>query len=89
MAFGSCEVLAPKVFVLEKNKINPKVRIVSEDGASFEDILSRKKPVLQRLLELLIDTVVSKSTHNLCAFRGINFIPRPVFQIESVEDYLF
>ena len=41
MAFGSCEVLAPKVFVLEKNKIiNPKVRIVSEDGASFEDILS-------------------------------------------------
>jgi curved DNA-binding protein CbpA len=41
MAFGSCEVLAPKVFVLEKNKIiNPKVRIVSEDGAPFEDILS-------------------------------------------------
>jgi len=41
MAFGSCEVLAPKVFVLEKNKIiNPKVRIESEDGASFEDILS-------------------------------------------------
>ncbi|MGI0042628.1 MAG: ferredoxin [Nitrososphaeraceae archaeon] len=38
---GSCEVLAPKVFVLEKNKIiNPKVRIESEDGASFEDILS-------------------------------------------------
>jgi molecular chaperone DnaJ len=41
MAFGSCEVLAPKVFVLEKNKIiNPKVRVESEDGASFEDILS-------------------------------------------------
>jgi curved DNA-binding protein CbpA len=41
MAFGSCEVLAPKVFVLEKNKIiNPKVRIESEDGAPFEDILS-------------------------------------------------
>jgi molecular chaperone DnaJ len=41
MAFGSCEVLAPKVFVLDKNKIiNPKVRIESEDGASFEDILS-------------------------------------------------
>ncbi|MGH9995065.1 MAG: DnaJ domain-containing protein [Nitrososphaeraceae archaeon] len=31
MAVGSCEVLAPKVFVLEKNKIiNPKVRIESE-----------------------------------------------------------
>jgi curved DNA-binding protein CbpA len=41
MAFGSCEVLAPKVFVLDKNKIiNPKVRIESEDGAPFEDILS-------------------------------------------------
>jgi curved DNA-binding protein CbpA len=41
MAFGSCEVLAPKVFVLEKNKIiNPKVRVESEDGAPFEDILS-------------------------------------------------
>ena len=41
MAFGSCEVLAPKVFVLEKNKIiNPKVRIESEDGAPLEDILS-------------------------------------------------
>lgn len=41
MAFGSCEVLAPKVFVLEKNKIvNPKVRVESEDGASVEDILS-------------------------------------------------
>jgi curved DNA-binding protein CbpA len=41
MAFGSCEILAPKVFVLEKDKIiNPKVRIVSEDGSPFEDILS-------------------------------------------------
>lgn len=49
----------------------------------------QQKPVLQRLLELLIDTVVSKCIHNLCAFRGINFIPRLVFQVESVEDYLF
>jgi hypothetical protein len=49
----------------------------------------QQKPVLQRLLELLIDTVVSKCIHNLCAFRGINFIPRLVLQVESVEDYLF
>jgi ferredoxin len=41
MAFGSCETLAPKVFVLEKNKrINPKVRVESETGATFESILA-------------------------------------------------
>jgi len=41
LAFGSCEILAPKVFVVEKNKrINPKARIESETGAKFESILS-------------------------------------------------
>jgi len=41
LAFGSCEVLAPKVFVVEKNKrINPKARIESETGAKFESILA-------------------------------------------------
>lgn len=41
LAFGSCETLAPKVFVLEKNKrINPKVRVESETGATFESILA-------------------------------------------------
>jgi molecular chaperone DnaJ len=41
MAFGSCETLAPKVFVVEKNKrINPKARIESESGANIESILS-------------------------------------------------
>ena len=41
LAFGSCETLAPKVFVLEKNKrINPKVKIESETGANFESILA-------------------------------------------------
>jgi molecular chaperone DnaJ len=39
MAFGSCETLAPKVFVVEKNKrVNPKARVESETGADFETI---------------------------------------------------
>lgn len=39
MAFGSCETLAPKVFVVEKNKrVNPKARVESETGADFDTI---------------------------------------------------
>ncbi|AIF82498.1 DnaJ-class molecular chaperone with C-terminal Zn finger domain [Candidatus Nitrososphaera evergladensis SR1] len=39
MAFGSCETLAPKVFVVEKNKrVNPKARVESEVGADYETI---------------------------------------------------
>jgi curved DNA-binding protein CbpA len=41
MAFGSCETLAPKVFVVEKNKrINPKAIVESETGANLETILA-------------------------------------------------
>ena len=41
MAFGSCERLAPKVFVVEKDKlINPKAIVVSETGANFNTILA-------------------------------------------------
>jgi curved DNA-binding protein CbpA len=41
MAFGSCETLAPKVFVVEKNKIlNPKAIVRSETGADFDSILA-------------------------------------------------
>ncbi|HXT83749.1 MAG TPA: DnaJ domain-containing protein [Verrucomicrobiae bacterium] len=44
LAFGSCEVLAPKVFVVEKNKrINPKAIVISETGADFETILDAAK----------------------------------------------
>jgi curved DNA-binding protein CbpA len=40
MAFCSCETLAPKVFVVEKNKrINPKAIVISETGEDFETIL--------------------------------------------------
>ena len=41
MAFGSCETLAPGIFVVEKNKrINPKARVVSETAGTFDDILN-------------------------------------------------
>jgi len=41
MAFGSCETLAPKVFVVDKDKsINPKAVVKSETGADFDTILS-------------------------------------------------
>ena len=43
-AFGSCETLAPKVFVVEKNKrINPKAIVKSETGANIETILDAAK----------------------------------------------
>ena len=41
MAFGSCEILAPNVFVVEKDKmINPKARVESETGDDFETIVA-------------------------------------------------
>lgn len=41
MAFGSCETLAPKVFVVEKNKrVNPKARVECETCADYEKIYS-------------------------------------------------
>jgi DnaJ-class molecular chaperone len=41
MAFGSCEILAPNVFVVEKDKmINPKAKVKSETGADFETIIA-------------------------------------------------
>ncbi len=44
LAFGSCETLAPKVFVVEKDKpINPKAVVISETGAEFETILDAAK----------------------------------------------
>jgi curved DNA-binding protein CbpA len=44
LAFGSCETLAPEVFVVEKDKpINPKAIVKSETGAEFETILDAAK----------------------------------------------
>lgn len=44
LAFGSCETLAPNVFVVEKDRrFNPKAIIKSETGADFETILDAAK----------------------------------------------
>jgi curved DNA-binding protein CbpA len=41
MAFGSCEILAPKVFVVEKNKmLNPKAKVVSQTAEDFDAIFA-------------------------------------------------
>lgn len=44
LAFGSCEVLAPKVFVVEKDiQFNPKAVVISETAEDFETILDAAK----------------------------------------------
>ena len=54
LAFGSCETLAPKVFVLEKNKrINPKVKIESETGANFESILAAAQTCPTKAIKII------------------------------------
>jgi ferredoxin len=41
MAFGSCETLAPKVFVVEKDKmLNPKAKVISETAEDFDAIFA-------------------------------------------------
>ena len=54
MAFGSCETLAPKVFVVEKNKmINPKAKIVSETGANHEAILAAAQTCPTKAIKII------------------------------------
>jgi curved DNA-binding protein CbpA len=54
LAFGSCETLAPKVFVLEKNKrINPKVKIESETGSNFESILAAAQTCPTKAIKII------------------------------------
>ncbi len=44
LAFGSCEVLAPKVFVVEKNRqINPKAIVISETAEEIDTIMDAAK----------------------------------------------
>lgn len=51
MAFGSCEILAPKVFVVDKDKlINPKAVVKSETGADFDTILSAAQTCLTKAI---------------------------------------
>jgi ferredoxin len=41
LAFGSCKNLAPKVFIVEKDKFfNPKAKVISEAGQNFSSILA-------------------------------------------------
>ena len=41
MAYGTCERIAPRVFLLDKNKmINPKAKVESEVGEDFETLLA-------------------------------------------------
>ena len=54
MAFGSCETLAPKVFVVEKNKmINPKAKIASETGANHEAILAAAQTCPTKAIKII------------------------------------
>ena len=54
MAFGSCETLAPKVFVVEKNKnFNPKAKVESEIGGTFEQILSAAQTCPTKAIKII------------------------------------
>jgi len=54
MAFGSCEILAPRVFVVEKNKrINPKAIVESETGADFKTILAAAQTCPTKAIKLI------------------------------------
>lgn len=63
MAFGSCERLAPRVFVLEKNKlINPKAIVVSETGANFNTILAAAETCPTKAI-IIIDRYTGKQIY--------------------------
>ncbi len=54
IAFGSCEILAPKVFALERDKmINPKVILKSESGNDSEDILNAAQTCPTKAIKLI------------------------------------
>ena len=54
MAFGGCETLAPRVFVVEKNKmINPKARIASETDANLETILAAAQTCPTKAIKIM------------------------------------
>jgi ferredoxin len=54
MAFGSCETLAPKVFVVEKNKrVNPKARVESETGADIDTIYAAAQTCPTKAIKII------------------------------------
>lgn len=63
LAFGSCETLAPKVFVVEKNRhINPKAVVISETGEDFEIILDAAKTCPTKAI-IIIDRYTGKCVY--------------------------
>ena len=63
LAFGSCERLAPRVFVVEKNKlINPKAIVVSETGANFNTILAAAETCPTKAI-IIIDRFTGKQIY--------------------------
>jgi curved DNA-binding protein CbpA len=65
MAFGSCETLAPGIFVVEKNKrINPKARVESETAGTFDDILAAAQTCPTKAI-LIIDRYTGEQIYPL------------------------
>jgi len=63
MAFGSCERLAPRVFVVEKDKlINPKAIVVSETGTGFNTILAAAETCPTKAI-VIIDRYTGKQIY--------------------------
>jgi ferredoxin len=63
MAFGSCERLAPRVFVVEKDKlINPKAIVVSETGTDFNTILAAAETCPTKAI-VIIDRYTGKQIY--------------------------
>ena len=54
MAFGSCETLAPKVFIVERNKrFNPKARVESETGADIDTIYAAAQTCPTKAIKII------------------------------------
>lgn len=54
MAFGSCETLAPKVFVVEKNKrVNPKARVECETCEDFDRIYAAAQTCPTKAIKII------------------------------------
>ena len=54
LAFGSCEILAPRVFVVEKNKrFNPKAKVECENCADFDMIYAAAQTCPTKAIKLI------------------------------------
>ncbi len=54
MAFGSCETLAPRIFIIEKDKlVNPKAIVQSETGEDFNTILAAAETCLTKAIKII------------------------------------